>query len=184
MTPQATDADPDDAGMARALRAGRDLESPPPAVLQRAMDLWRPRGAAAVADAAGRLLRRLTGVLRHDSGALPPLALGLRAGQGGTRQLLFSAGGHDVDLRVRPEAGAQPPRWCIAGQLLGPVSLGRVALRCGDWSAETAWNALCEFRFDGVPPGDCRLVLLGDDWEMTLGPVDLPAAPPGAQDGR
>jgi hypothetical protein len=180
MTPSPSDTDPDDADIVRNLRAGRALERPPEAVLQRAMGIWRPRGAAAVGQAVAALVQRVTAVLRHDSAGLSPLAMGLRSGPGGTRQLLFSADGHDIDLRLQAEPGAQPPRWRIEGQLLGPVSSGRVALRCGDWAAETGWNALCEFRFDAVPPGACTLLLLGDGWEITLGPVDLPplADPP------
>lgn len=179
MTSSPRDADPDDAEIVHNLRAGRALENPPHAVLQRAMAVWRPRGAAAVAQTAAGLVRRITAVLRHDSAGLSPLAMGLRSGHGDTRQLLFSADGHDIDLRLHAEPGAQPPRWRIDGQLLGPVSSGRVALRCGNWVCETGWNALCEFRFDAVPPGACSLVLLGDGWEIVLGPVDLPPVADG-----
>lgn len=180
MTPSPSDADPDDAEIARALRAGRALENPPDAVLQRAMAVWRPRGARAVADAAGALLRRITAVLRIDTAAQSPLALGLRAGPPGVRQLLFSAEGHDIDLRLTPQAGARPTVWRVDGQLLGPVQDGRITLFCGDWTAETAWNAMCEFRFEAVPPGACSLVLRSADWEIVLGPVDLSAAPGAA----
>lgn len=67
----------------------------------------------------------LTAMLRFDSARALP-AFGLRASATAERQLLFSAGPYDVDLRVAP-AGE---RWAVTGQLLGnaPGDQGHVEI--------------------------------------------------------
>ncbi len=170
--PPGAPADPD-AALADALQRSRVLQDAPEAVIQRAIDLFaaRARPVAAAAPAPQGVLRRLVAVLGFDSAALTPQAAGLRSAGGGVRQMLFSADGRDVDLRIAPGTGG----WQVSGQVLGPDAQGRVTLACGEaFRAEQAWNDLAEFRIDGVPAGPCRIVLRSDDWEMALPELTLP----------
>lgn len=163
---------PDDATLERLLRDSRQLEQAPESVIQRAIDLWVARPAATAAG--GGVLRRLVAALSFDSIGITPQAAGVRSvGGDGVRQLLFTADGRDIDLRVAPAADAG--RWQISGQVLGPDESGTAELRCADVQARAAWNELAEFRFDDVPAGACELTLRGADWELTLPPIDIPA---------
>src|SRR5512136_2866312 len=69
----------------------------PPQVIARAVSLFRPRAA----QPAPGLLQRVVAALRFDSAQLP-LAAGVRSGQPVARQLLYDAGGYELDLRVAP----------------------------------------------------------------------------------
>lgn len=160
--------DPDDAELARTLRASRGLEEAPEVLIQRAIGAWRPRAAAA--PGAPGLLRRLAATLRFDSLATPAPALGLRAGADRMRQLLFSTEARDVDLRLEPESGG---RWRISGQVLGPDEQGSAALlpELGE-PQQVSWNELAEFGFEPVAGARCRLLLRGADWELEL-PIEL-----------
>lgn len=164
--------DPDDA-LAGALRRSRVLEDAPEALIRRAIDVFQPRRRAAVEAPAAGGLRRLVAALGFDSLGLAPQAAGLRALGDGTRQMLFTADGRDVDLRIRPAPGGHG----VGGQVLGPDEAGRVAIECGAYRAETAWNELAEFSFEGVPAGRCRIVLRSADWELALPEFELPGEP-------
>jgi len=166
--PAATDPD---AELADALRRSRVLLDAPESVIQRAVDVFVARPRAMAAPAPAGVLRRLVAVLGFDSGTLTPQAAGLRSAGAAGRQLLFSADGRDVDLRITLGTGG----WVVSGQVLGPDAKGRVALTCEGFSAEQAWNDLAEFHFDGVPAGRCHIVLRGDDeWEMALPEMLIP----------
>lgn len=189
MTAMLPDAQPSDAEIARKLRDGRSLEAPPDAVLLRAMAIWQPRPAAKPATdlltrAAGAVVRRLQAVLSHDSTTAPLPAL--RSTAIPVRQLLFSADGHDIDLRIsaltagddagggsRAGTTGHSTGWRLSGQVLGPVAAGQAVLRCGAWSAATTWNELCEFSFAPVPAGPCSLLLQGETWDIEIGPIEL-----------
>ncbi len=178
MTDPADTRDPSDAAIAHHLRAGRTLEAPPDHVLLRAMAVWRPRTAGATAAsplvrAAGVLVRRLQAALTHDTGFSMVPSPGLRTSATATRQLLYSSGGIDIDLRVQLADTVGGPGWRVSGQLLGPVGAGQATLQCGNWSASSGWNDLCEFSFAPVPDGPCRLLLQGGDWDTEIGPFDL-----------
>lgn len=162
-----------DAALADALQRSRVLQEAPESVIQRAIDVFVARPRAAAAPAPAGALRRLVAVLGFDSGTLAPQAAGLRSAGAAGRQLLFSADGRDVDLRILPGTGG----WQVSGQVLGPDAEGRVALTCEGYGADQAWSELAEFRFDGVPAGRCRIVLRGDDWEMALPEMLIPGGP-------
>ena len=174
-----TDAtDPSDDALARHLRAGRALEAPPDSVLLRAMAVWRPRNATALSAsplvrAAGAVVRRLEAVLRLDTGPMLRPMPGLRSSGAATRQLLYSTGAIDIDLRIQPPDSDSGTGWRVQGQLLGPVGSGQALRQCGSWSASSHWNELCEFSFPPVPAGLCVLQLQGADWETEIGPFDL-----------
>lgn len=164
---------PDDELLQRRLRDSRQLEDAPEHLIQRAIDLWQPRAAAATESGA---LRRWIATLRFDSAASDHLALGLRTGGASTtRQMLFSAEGRDIDLRLEPLADR---RWRISGQVLGPDAAGIAELRCGDAAPQqVAWNELCEFEFEPVATGICALTLRADGWEIGFPSFDLARAP-------
>lgn len=161
-----------DAELESALLRSRTLIDAPEAVIQRALGLWQvrtPASTGAAGAALGGLRRRLAALLDFDSAVAAPAAL--RSGGDSTRQLLFSAEGRDVDLRVVATSGTS----CrISGQILGPDESGVALLSCGSYEAETAWSDLSEFSFDGVPAGTCRIVLRSDAWELALPDVEIP----------
>jgi hypothetical protein len=164
---------PDDDTLQRRLRDSRQLDDAPEHLIQRAIDLWQPRAAAAT---AGGALRRWIATLRLDSADGGNLALGLRASSASaTRQMLFSAEGRDIDLRLEPLADR---RWRISGQVLGPDVAGVAELRCGDAAPQqVAWNELSEFEFEPVATGVCALTLRADSWEISVPSFDLARGP-------
>lgn len=167
---------PDDDTLQRRLRDSRQLEDAPEHLIQRAIDLWQPRAASSTAATAGGALRRWIATLRFDSADGGNLALGLRAGSASaTRQMLFSAEGRDIDLRLEPLADR---RWRISGQVLGPDIAGVAELRCGDAAPQqVAWNELSEFEFEPVATGVCALTLRADGWEIRFPSFDLARRP-------
>ncbi len=168
----------DDTTLEGLLRDSRQLQDAPEAVIQRAIDIAAVPVAAprpsVPPTVAGRALRRLAAVLGFDSAAQPAVAAGMRSGGDGTRQLLYSTEGRDVDLRVGPAPDGH--RWQLSGQVLGPDAAGTVRLHCGDLAQELPWSEWGEFQFDDVPAGVAVLTLRSDDWELELPPLHLPPA--------
>ena len=89
----------------------------PPERVQRALDLWRLHGLGP-RERPG--LRRWAAVLQFDSWAGAAVAAGMRALPSEVRQLVFSAEGCDIDLRVAPG----PHGFALSGQLLGVEGAG------------------------------------------------------------
>ena len=153
--------------LAGLMRTDNSVDAPRD-VLAGAINLFaaRPRRAG--------LLRRVVAALSFDSGALRP-AFGVRSGQAtSSRQLLFSAGGVDVDLRLAPgEEG-----WAISGQVLGECAGGWAELGGAEESGEAAraeLNELCEFALPAVPAGSYTLRLRLDDLLVEIPDVNLRA---------
>jgi hypothetical protein len=173
--PDAASDAPSNAPLERLLRSSRGLDEAPEHLILRAIDLWQPRPQAAAPSTAGAaaVLRRFVAALVFDSGASTPDALGLRSGALATRQLLFTAEGHDVDLRLEPMAGGV---WKLSGQLLGPDSSGTAELRPAGAPAQLVhWSAQAEFDFEPVATRACQLLLRGDGWEIDI--PDVPLSP-------
>lgn len=99
-------------------------------------------------------IKHVVAVLNFDSRQLSP-AFGIRSGQSVARQLLFSVGEYDLDLRVAPDDGA----WVVSGQVLGECEHGQVELRAEDFSERASMNDLCEFYLPRVPPGSYSLMV-------------------------
>jgi hypothetical protein len=117
------------------------------------------------AEAEPSLLRRVVAALSFDS-MQPGLAYGVRSGQAAARQMLYSAGDNDLDLRVQPVGDA----WVVSGQVLGACTGGRVELKGTDAEVSAVLNELCEFTLPGVAAGDYTLrLLLGEG--ITVGGV-------------
>jgi hypothetical protein len=142
--------------------------------VQRAVAAWQPPLGARLAEAAQGLREQVLALLRFDSWAAAPLAAGLRStGTSATRQLVFSAAGRDVDLRIAPAEGTL---FTVSGQVLGPDEAGNVTLRSEAGTAgprEVALDAFGEFQLPGVEPGRYRLSLLLAAQELVLPPFDI-----------
>ena len=154
-----------------ALMRADTSEDAPRDVVAGAVGLFRAQAARA-ADKAPSLLRRLLATLSFDSQQLTP-AFGVRSGQAApARQLLFSAGDVDVDLRLaHGDEG-----WTVSGQVLGPCKGGRVSLEtAGGPEVEAELNSLCEFILPHVPGGSYSLRLRTDDYEVEIPGLELRA---------
>ena len=129
------------------------------------------------AERAPGLLRRVLATLSFDSSALTP-AFGVRSGQAApARQMLFSAGGFDVDLRLAEGHDG----WTISGQVLGPCDGGGgvEVFDEGDAGrtvvASAALNDLCEFTLPPVASGSYSLRLRMKDVEVDVPGLNLNA---------
>lgn len=126
---------------------------PPPAVVTRAVRLFRPTPAA-----PSSLWQRLVAVLHFDS-AQRALAFGVRTATDAeipsARQFLYSAGEHELDLRVTP-AGE---RWIVAGQVLSSIAGGQVELQSPNRVLYATLNAVSEFTLPPTPPGYYTLIV-------------------------
>jgi anti-sigma factor RsiW len=147
-------------------------EDAPRDVLFNAIQMFRSRPPVA-AETPG-LLRRLVASLSFDSGARTP-AFGLRSSASASaRQLIFSAGELDVDLRLAPSGEG----WAVSGQVLGECAAGRVELFAdgdGAAAARADLNDLCEFTLTAVPAGTYTLRLTLDDAEIEVPGLSLRA---------
>ena len=169
-----TPVDPDDTAIESNLRASRRLEEAPETVIQRATAIWqRPARPARPADAPG-LLSRLIAALGFDSSTASATTLGVRAAGAATRQLLFSAEGHGIDLRI----AAAGDQWAFSGQVLGPDSYGSAVLADaqGQPVGEAPLDELGEFRLPAVAAGRYTLTFRLRSSEIVLPPIDVPQA--------
>lgn len=145
-------------------------EDAPRDVLFNAVQLFRSRPTTAETPS---FLRRLVASLSFDSGARNP-AYGLRSGAtaAASRQLLFSAGDLDVDLRLAPSGEG----WSVSGQVLGECAGGRAELFAdGDDTpaARADLNDLCEFTLPTVAAGTYTLRLIVEDAEIEVPGLSL-----------
>ena len=144
-------------------------EDAPRGVLMNAVGLFRARRA----ERSPGLLRRVVAALTFDSSTLTP-AFGVRSGQAApARQLLFSAGDFDVDLRLA--SGGEG--WTVSGQVLGPCAGGEVVATAaeGEAAARAELNELCEFTLPPVPAGVYTLRLRVDEVEVEIPELSLRA---------
>ncbi|HEX8772685.1 MAG TPA: hypothetical protein VF735_03700 [Pyrinomonadaceae bacterium] len=143
-------------------------EDAPRDVRADAVALFGVRGASTKPSVAQRLIAALS----FDSARLSA-AHGLRSGQPQARQLLYSAGENDLDLRIRP-GGAE---WFVSGQVLGQCEGGQVELQDegGAAAAVVALNDLCEFALPPVPTGRYTLRLRLTDTEVEVPNLELRA---------
>lgn len=154
----------DDASLVAALQRSRQLISAPEALIQAAIEVFQPR----VAQPSPSLWKRLQGLLQFDSQL--QLAAGVRslAPTSAVRQLVFTAPGCDVDLRIEQLPGQPQGQVRVTGQLLGPKPDVQALLLVGDQQWRADCDELSEFRFDAVTAGSTLLRLQGSDWELSL----------------
>jgi hypothetical protein len=141
-------------------------EDAPRDVISHALNLFRPRAV----EEKPSVLQRVMAVLSFDSRQLSP-AFGVRSGQSVARQLLFSVGEHDLDLRVAPDDGA----WVVSGQVLGECESGRVEIRSESVQERAEMNELCEFTLPRVPSGKYSLVINFKQTEIEVPEFELKA---------
>lgn len=145
--------------MLAAMRADVSVDAPP-AVIARAVSLFRPR----TVEPAPSLLQRLVAALTFESTPLTP-AFGLRSAESTVRQLIFAAGDYDIDLRVTPAAAG----WQLAGQVLGPDAGSGVATLVIDGATVTApLDTDASFTFPSLPAGQGALTLRCADVELIV----------------
>jgi anti-sigma factor RsiW len=140
--------------MVNAMRAD-DSRDAPPAVLARAVQLFRTRAVTP----APSLVQRIVAALRFESTPLTP-AFGLRGESAAVRQLIYTAGDSaiDIDLRIAPAAGG----WQVSGQLLGDdLGPGVARLHGAAFSAEAPIDALSTF---ALPPAPAAVYTLTLTW--------------------
>jgi hypothetical protein len=167
MTSAPDSRDPSDAAFERVLRDSRRLDDAPEHVIQRALNVWQPRRQA---QAEPSLLQRVLAVLTFDSAGASPLAYGMRSAGGTTRQLLFSAEGHDIDLRISPAGDPPSDHWLLNGQVLGPESQGTVTLTdaLGQAAGQAALNEWGEFKLPQVADGEYTVTVRLGEREIVL----------------
>jgi hypothetical protein len=137
-----------------------ELLAPPPPVVARALQAFRP--AAPAADAAQIFVRKLLALLSFDSGLTP--AYGLRSGPAPVRQMLFTVEEFDVDLRIESSGSG----WRVAGQLLGGSSGGEVKLLGSGEHYSAPLTELGEFVLEPLAAGAYTLSILMPGVELAL----------------
>lgn len=176
---------PPDPALERVLRASRTMHDASAEVQERAMAIFTaaraaqpsapPRTPSALAAAGQRLARLVFDSLAPAGSAY---ALGLRGDAAAARQWLFSAGEHDVDLRLDHDGlpGAQP--WRLSGQVLGPDGARTVRLveDAGPATFVAALGELGDFVFDRLPAGRWSLFVDFEGWSLVLAPIAWPEA--------
>lgn len=133
-----------------------DAVDAPAELISQAVALFRTRPII-TKEPAPSVLKRLLAVLSFDSLELKP-AFGLRSGalSSNTRQMLYSAGEYDLDLRITPNG----EKWVVSGQLLGDhCDGGQIALVTEHETSQTDLNDLCEFTLPPVASGHYQLRL-------------------------
>ncbi|HVF49879.1 MAG TPA: hypothetical protein VNA19_07325 [Pyrinomonadaceae bacterium] len=143
-------------------------EAAPRETLARVVGLFRTRTTTGEKPSA---VRRLLAALSFDSARLAP-AFGVRSGQAASaRQLLYSAGETDFDVRVAASGQA----WVVSGQILGECAGGRVELQGAEGAAAADLNEQCEFTLPPVPTGTYTLRVRTADAEVELPALELGA---------
>ena len=158
-------------GRLAALMRADTAEDAPAALVADTVRMFRARRPSAAREPG--LLRRLVAALTFDSSSLTP-AFGVRSGQAApARQLLFSAGDLDLDLRLAPGTEG----WTVSGQVLGPCEGGEIELLGADGSpaARAALNELCEFALPAVAEGTYTVRLRFDETEVEIPELSLKA---------
>lgn len=145
-----------------AVMRGDRTPDPPADVVARAMHIFPPRSTANDAS----LWQRIVATLQFDSRQLAPI-LGLRSGATAPRQLLFSAGDYDLDLRLA--SGENEERWVISGQVLGSdIPPGQVRLAGPMATVQAPLNVTGEFVLPPIVAGDYTLAVQLPDLEIVV----------------
>lgn len=143
-----------------------ETQDAPRDVLSSVVNLFRQR--AAVKEPS--LVRRVLAALNFDSTTLAP-AYGVRSGLATARQMLFSAGDNDLDLRLTQSGEA----WVVSGQVLGECTGGRIELVGTEAEVSGELNELCEFTLPAVPAGSYTLRLHLSEVEVEIPELQLRA---------
>ena len=159
-------------GLVQLMREDRSVDAPRD-VLAYAVNIFEERKlkfALRRAEPRSSFVKRIVAALSFDSFDRAP-AFGVRSGPGVARQLLYSAGDHDVELRIHKQ---ENDRWAVAGQVLGEhCAGGEVILQGEDVTESTLLNEQCEFALPAVPRGIYKLVVKLGDIEVELSELQM-----------
>lgn len=151
----------------RLMASDRSTDAPRDVVAY-AMNIFSSRAKSSKQS----LKRRILAALSFDSSLNEAPAFGVRSGQTGSRQLIYSAEESDIDLRIT----LNDDMWVVAGQILREdCAGGRVEIEGLSGSAAATLNELCEFTFPAVPPGNYILRVNMTDVEVELPQLELSA---------
>ena len=102
------------------------------------------------------LVERIVAALSFDSFDSAP-AFGVRSSASTARQLIYTAGENDIDLRIAED---ENNRWVVAGQILGEhCAGGEISLHGYEVSTSAYLSEQCEFALPAVPAGNYELVV-------------------------
>jgi hypothetical protein len=157
-----------DEAIVSALKAEASQIDAPEHVIQRAFSAWKPKVAAKPS-----LAHRIFATLKFDSLAISPIAMGVRSVSSSSRQVLFSAEGRDIDVRIAPLSKSGKIAFSVSGQVLGPDESGSVSLEnaANQWSSNL--NELSEFQIDEVPAGKYEMTVSLGDTVIVLPKIDV-----------
>ena len=143
-------------------------EDAPPALISNAIHLFGARSDGKEPS----LLKRIAAALSFDSFQMSP-AYGVRSTQAAARQLLYSAGDYDLDLRLAQSGEV----WNVSGQVLGEECAGggRIEFVGPSSSASAELNEQCEFTLSALPAGNYQLRLWLQDLEVEIPELELKA---------
>lgn len=144
----------------RRMQTDKAIDAPDDALCY-AKNIFRTR----VVEHRPSAIERILAVMRID---MEPdrAAFGERsARQGEARQMLFEAGDHAVDLRIKAlEKGVE-----VRGQILGAgFENGQAILSSGTASITTPVNEMSDFKFADVPAGEHTLTVRSGDLEIVI----------------
>ncbi|HEY2962029.1 MAG TPA: hypothetical protein VGJ37_06405 [Pyrinomonadaceae bacterium] len=141
-------------------------ENAPVPLIQFARNIFR---AAPAVSQEPSLLKTIVATLTFDSLTTAP-AFGIRSQSSAGRQLIYSAGTADIDVRV----SRNNEEWQISGQVLGAsCTSGEVDLEGDGFSALAKLNELCEFSFGIVPDGTYKISVRLPDFLVETPPLKL-----------
>lgn len=143
------------------MKADKSVDAPRD-VLMRAVSIFKRAEKSSI-------VKQLIASLSFDSSSLAP-AFGTRSGQTQSRQLIFTAEEHDIDLHISTE----DDKWIIAGQILGEdCQRGEVQLAGENILLSSSLDESCEFMLPAVPAGDYKLRLRLADLEVEVPRLEL-----------
>jgi hypothetical protein len=160
-----------DESLIQALRTESAQFDAPEHVIQRAFTIWKPK-----ATEKPSLAHHILATLKFDSFTESPISLGVRSVSSSNRQILFSAEGRDIDVRVSSLSKRGSMVFSVSGQILGPDDSGSVSLESDarQWSADL--NELSEFQFEEVPAGKYEMTVSLGDTVIVLPKIDVGSA--------
>ena len=114
-------------------------------------------------------LRHIVALLTFDSRDAGP-AFGMRSLPAASRQLLYSAEGIDLDLRIT----MQDDEYILAGQVIGEgCTEGNVEISGVAGRSEATLNEVCEFTLPPIPAGNYSLTVRMFDREIEIPELEL-----------
>lgn len=152
-------------GLVQLMREDKSVDAPRD-VLAYAVNIFQRHRA----EVRSSFVKRIVAALSFDSFDRAP-AFGVRSGPGAVRQLLYTAGDNDIDLRVNE---LEDNRWAIAGQVLGEqCAEGEISLHGYEISKSAYLNEQCEFTLPAVPAGAYELFLRLGDVEVEVPRIEI-----------